>query len=168
MRTLMLMRHASALDADADRERPLTRRGRDEASRIGVWLASGDYTPELILSSDALRAQATAEAVGSAFENAPPLIVAPDLYLASPARMLDHVSRIEDACSAALLVVHNPGASELAAWLQGGAEAAALERAERGFVPAALAVFRIERRRWAEVIRGCGRLVAFAEPSLVP
>jgi phosphohistidine phosphatase len=62
-----LLRHADAGDPDAwkgpDAERPLTAKGRSQADRLGSFLASVSFKPDMVVSSPRLRAAQTAEIV---------------------------------------------------------------------------------------------------------
>jgi phosphohistidine phosphatase len=65
-RELLILRHAkSAWDTDAatDFERPLARRGRKAAPRVGRWLNEQGLIPDYIVSSPAERARQTVIAV---------------------------------------------------------------------------------------------------------
>jgi phosphohistidine phosphatase SixA len=62
-----LLRHADAGDPEAwkgpDAERPLTAKGRSQADRLGTFLASVSFKPDMIVSSPRIRAAQTAEGV---------------------------------------------------------------------------------------------------------
>ena len=64
---LYLLRHADAGDPETwtgdDDERPLTRKGRRQAKRLGTFLAEMDFKPGLVVSSPKVRARETAELV---------------------------------------------------------------------------------------------------------
>ena len=62
MRRLMLLRHAKTERAEPgqrDRDRKLTKRGRDDAAVIGAYMARHGLSPDLALVSPAKRAQET-------------------------------------------------------------------------------------------------------------
>lgn len=64
-RELWLLRHAKSdwhVDAD-DFDRPLNKRGKRAARRMGAWMKLQQLRPDFIVSSPALRAVATAEIV---------------------------------------------------------------------------------------------------------
>ena len=64
MKTLFLVRHAKSSKDDptlTDKERPLNDRGRRDAPKMGERLAKRDVEPDLIVSSPAVRALATAQ-----------------------------------------------------------------------------------------------------------
>jgi phosphohistidine phosphatase len=114
MKTLLIMRHAkSSWDnpAQEDHERPLNKRGRRDAPRMGCWLREQSLEPELIVVSSARRAQQTAELLapecGSAVIQTEPL-----LYHASQHAWEQVVRALPDSASRILCVGHNPGIEE--------------------------------------------------------
>ena len=83
MKTLLLMRHAKSSwdDPDvADHDRPLNKRGKKDAPRMGQWLAEQGLTPEVIVTSTAKRARKTAELVAESCGCQREPIVLPELY----------------------------------------------------------------------------------------
>ena len=62
-----LLRHADAGDPDAwkgnDADRPLSPKGHSQADRLGTYLASVSFKPDMIVSSPKVRAAQTAEIV---------------------------------------------------------------------------------------------------------
>ncbi len=66
MKTLLILRHAKSSWKDdnlPDRERPLNKRGQEDAPKMGALLRKHDLLPDLVLSSPAQRARSTAELV---------------------------------------------------------------------------------------------------------
>lgn len=114
-----------------------------------------------------MRAVSTAQGVVSALEPPPPVELDPALYLASRDQILDCIRSLDDACESLLLVVHNPGAAELASWLLGSATPDAEQRVGAGFEPGAVAVFTLDRPHWTEIVAQAGTLVNFATPSQI-
>ena len=69
MKTLLVLRHAKSSWKNAtlaDYERPLNKRGKRDAPRMGELIKQEGIVPDLIISSSAERALATAEAVARA------------------------------------------------------------------------------------------------------
>ena len=62
MATLLLLRHAEAArePGQSDHGRALTEGGRRDARAVGAWMAEHGLAPNLVLVSDATRAQETA------------------------------------------------------------------------------------------------------------
>ena len=115
MKILILLRHAKSdwdNGAATDHERPLNKRGRASAPRIGQYLAGAGYSPDQILLSDAARTVETWDRMAHHFPDAPPPTLHRDLYLAPPAAMLARASSATG--KTVLMVGHNPGIGELA------------------------------------------------------
>jgi phosphohistidine phosphatase len=122
VKTLFLLRHAKSSWKDEslpDFERPLNRRGKHAAERIGRYLKHEAIVPELVLSSPALRARETIERVAKAAKWTPEILFDQRIYEAGGLRLLDVVAQIENERKTALLVGHNPGIEELLMLLTG-------------------------------------------------
>lgn len=121
IRTLLILRHAKS-DRDGapadDFARPLARRGRRDAPRMGRWLQERGLTPDLVLSSPAQRARETTEAV-TALLGVPAAHIHYDdrLYLAAPDTLLAVIAGCPARAGTLLLVGHNPGLEELLEYL---------------------------------------------------
>jgi len=122
MKTLLVLRHAKsswnepALD---DHERPLNKRGRRDAPRMGELLREHGLIPDVVISSDAVRARLTAEAVAGAAGYAGAIVLDPRLYLAGPADILSLLQRVRGKAETVMIVGHNPGLEELVEQLTG-------------------------------------------------
>lgn len=72
---LYLLRHADAGDSEAwsgpDEERPLTRKGRQQATGMGAFLNGIGFRPSAIVTSPKVRAAETAEIVGRRLRRKP-------------------------------------------------------------------------------------------------
>jgi phosphohistidine phosphatase SixA len=120
-RRLILMRHAkSAWDTDApsDHARPLNKRGRRDAPRIGRRLAELGWVPELALSSDAVRTRETWQRMSEPLAGAR-IQFLPKLYGAGVATARAEIARVADDVVSMLLLGHNPGWEELLEYLTG-------------------------------------------------
>ena len=125
MKTLLLLRHAKSSwkQADvADHDRPLNKRGKQDAPRMGKLLRQKKLTPEVIVSSTAARARCTADAVADACTFDGVVQLDRRLYLAAPAEILDVLRQGGGAANRVLLVAHNPGLAELLVRLTGKTE----------------------------------------------
>ena len=164
MPRLMLLRHGKAASPEAgeDFERPLTRRGREAAARMGTYLTDEGLTPDLVLVSTARRARETfhlARAALAEVASRPE----PTIYEASADQLLALARGTEAGIGSLLLVGHNPGFETLALLLSGSGEGDALDRLERKFPTAALAVIEADGG-WDALQRGRGRLTRFVTP----
>jgi len=116
MKTLLLLRHAKSSWKDSeqdDHDRPLNKRGKRDAPRMGQLLRGEGLLPELIVSSSARRARKTAEHVihHSGYRGETRFTV--ELYHASRPQLLALVGALPDSASRILLIGHNPGLEEL-------------------------------------------------------
>lgn len=136
MKTLFLMRHAKSSWKDErlpDHDRPLNKRGKKDAPRMGQLLVEQKIQPDRWLSSTALRARTTAELVAETVDFAGEIELRSDLYHAAPADYLAVLQEVADTADSVLIVGHNPGLEELLELLTGAAKAfptAALARIE--------------------------------------
>ncbi len=171
MKTLWLLRHAKASAGGAglaDRDRPLTARGRDAAERIGRHLAERGARPDLVLCSPSVRTRETLELVAKRLGIELSVDFDDELYLASDRDLQARIQQVPDDAASVLLVGHNPGVAELVLRLAERGDPGALAELRRKFPTGALAEFRIHSQRWRQFARGC-ELVAFATPKqLVP
>lgn len=115
MKTLLLLRHAKSSwkteDLD-DHDRPLNKRGRRDAPKMGELLAEKRLLPDLIVSSTACRGrQTTEEIIASSGYRGETRLVA-DLYHADRAGLVRLVAALPDHCQRVLLVGHNPALEE--------------------------------------------------------
>jgi phosphohistidine phosphatase len=163
MKTLLLLRHAKSSWNDSsldDHDRPLNERGRRDAPRMGMFVREHRLTPDVIITSDAVRARLTAEAVAEKAGYAGEILMDPRLYLASPADILHVLRTVPGAKAATVMIVgHNPGLEELLARMTGEPE---------GMPTAALAQITLPIDQWRDLddsIRGT--LVARYKPKSV-
>jgi phosphohistidine phosphatase len=160
MKELLILRHAKSswkhpeLD---DHDRPLNKRGKADAPRMGKLIVKEGMVPERILSSTAKRARSTATFVAEAcgYPGAP--LLTPRLYLAGPVEYRDLLSELEDGIGSAMVVGHNPGIEELVEELTGAAER---------MPTAALARIALELDRWVGIVGPVrGRLLGLWRPK---
>lgn len=118
MKTLFLVRHAkSSWDDTAlpDRDRPLADRGRRDVAKMGKRLAERNVKLDMIMSSPATRALATAEVIAKMLDYRRKDIVVNDrLYACEVDDLLDVIQELGDKLKCVMLVGHNPELAELA------------------------------------------------------
>ena len=160
---LILMRHAKSdwdIPADGDFARPLNKRGREAATKIGKWLALHGYLPDLVLCSSAERTQETYGRVADEIGGNPQVEYLKALYLAAPESMLQEVAEVMDV-ETVMLVAHNPGSAILANAL---AEAAPAHPRFDDYPAAATTIFEFDVRDWENIRPGMGQVVDFIVP----
>ena len=74
---------------------------------------------DVVISSDAVRARLTAEAVVEAARYAGEILLDRRLYMASPADILSLLRTVGEKADTVMIVGHNPGLEELVAQLTG-------------------------------------------------
>lgn len=159
MKTLYILRHAKSSWTDAnlsDFERPLNERGIKTAPFMGELMTKKNFQPELILSSPAQRARQTALLVKKAGRMKAEIRYDERIYEASPLRLMEVVSEIENHINSVLLVGHNPGFEGLVKFLTG--------KSER-MTTTALAVVDLEIDHWKSVHPECCALRILIHPK---
>lgn len=118
MKVLYLIRHAKSDWDDPfqdDFDRPLNRRGRSDAPRMGHRLREQHIRPDLLLSSPAERALSTcmiiAENIGYTAKD---IRTDERLYLASDDVLFDVIRGLNDTHKEVMIFSHNPGLTEVA------------------------------------------------------
>ncbi|CAN5661497.1 histidine phosphatase family protein [soil metagenome] len=157
MKTLLLLRHAKSSWKDPslpDFERPLNERGRKAAELLGKLIAKQDITIDLVISSPAVRARQTIDLLLRAARRSPELRFDQRVYEASPTRLLEVLSQIEDDRKSVLLVGHNPGMEELLALLVG---------VEQHMPTASMAKVLLTSKKWERILTEKGVLDSFVK-----
>ena len=116
MKTLLLLRHAKSSwkeDGLRDFDRPLNGRGKKAAETMGRFIRKKKVAPDLVLSSPAVRARETIEAIMKIAELPSELRFDDRIYDAGVMRLLEVISQIDDDRNTVLMVGHNPGMEEL-------------------------------------------------------
>ena len=161
-RILYLLRHAKSSwkdDSLADFDRPLKKRGRDAAERMGKRLASEKLEDAVLICSPAARTRETAQLVLKHSRLRMDQRFDERIYEASLRDLLQVVSEIPDEKQTVMLIGHNPGFEELVAFLTGEA---------RPMPTCALAKIRVEVESWKAVREGEGSLKLFLTPKGLP
>ena len=162
MKTLHLLRHAkSSWDHPhlLDSERPLNKRGKRDAPRMGEALRER-VEPMGVCTSPARRAQLTLGGVCDAW---PELArcehsTVEALYTFSAADVLDWIREQDDALPALFLVGHNPAFTDVVNLLDTSAELDNLPTA--GYARLALDI-----GSWADLAPACGQLEQLLFPK---
>ncbi len=122
MKTLLILRHAKSSwkqEGLTDHDRPLNKRGKRDAPRMGKWLRESNLAPDLIISSTAKRARKTASKVAKKCEYQGVIELTGELYLAPPQNYLRVLRNVPDDYGRVMVVGHNPGLEELLSVLTG-------------------------------------------------
>jgi phosphohistidine phosphatase len=168
-RHLLLLRHAKS-DWDTgvaeDFERPLARRGKKDARRMGQWMHREGLTPDYVISSPAVRAKETGYRVCKQL-GIPEKDIHFDrrLYEADVTTLLAVLAECPRGRNNVMLVGHNPGLAELLAWLWG--EKIAMPEDGNLLPTATLARLRMPKD-WTRLEYACGRMIFLTRPRSLP
>ena len=164
-RRLILLRHAKSDWPDVpDLDRPLAKRGRRDAPRVGRWLHEHRYQPDVVVVSTARRTQQTWDLVAPELGGSPAVRFEPRAYAASALTLLYLAQELPSRYRTALFIAHNPGLSDLAASL--AAPATTTDNGPRPAISlptAAVAVFEFPGD-WPSLTPGQGRLIDHVIP----
>ena len=147
-----MLRHAKSdwPEGVPDHDRPLAKRGRRDAPKVGRWLIRHGYLPDVVVCSTAQRTRETWDLVGANLNSAKPDVTFdPRAYGASAQTLLYLARELPERCRTALLIAHNPGVSEFVGV---------------SFPTAAVAVLEFDGA-WPDLAAGQARLKAFVAPA---
>ncbi|CCQ72150.1 NUDIX domain-containing protein [Magnetospira sp. QH-2] len=160
-RELLILRHGKAQPGRGakDRDRELKDKGKRDIQRIGVWLQENERLPDAILASPAERAWSTAQkslkAGGAGTEG---LSKEERLYDASLKDLKSLLAKASNGTERLMLVGHNPGLKQLAAYLTGSGELLSKGMLLRIGLP----------DDWGKLKKGCGQLLDRVDPGDLP
>ena len=159
MKTLLLMRHGKSswdnIDL-SDHERPLKKRGKRDARRMGDVIISEDLIPDIVLSSTANRAKSTAYLVSESFDLESDIQLHPSLYHGSLSDYFDLISSLDDFVKIVMIIGHNPDLEEILL---------ELTDINESLPTSALAQIEFDIDHWSELNNGIqGTLVGFWYP----
>lgn len=160
MMRLSLLRHAQADDPvsnQPDWDRPLTKRGQLDAKEMARRMKVAKHTPDLILSSPAIRARQTAEAFAKCFSGAQVQFVE-TLYLADTKQLLAAIRDHGGNAMHLLVVAHNPGITEFADQLS-------QERSIEAMPTGAIVTAEFDVQTWQELVFATGINVELDYPQ---
>ena len=160
-RELLILRHAkSAWDTDApsDYERPLAKRGRKAAPRVGRFLNQQGLIPDFVISSPAIRARQTVIAVcGEMDLDADRITWDERIYGAWTSTLLEVLRQSPEQARRVMIAGHNPGLEMLLPELCDEQ----VRIADDGKLMPTAAVAQLEiTSPWSDLNRGSGRLLS--------
>jgi phosphohistidine phosphatase len=161
MKTLLINRHAKSSWKNNnlnDFDRPLTQRGHAAAEFMARQLKEKGETFDLMLTSPANRAYATAQYFAKAFDYDHELIEeAHSIYMADHGTLLSIIDNMPDDFDKVILFGHNPGLTNLANVLTGET---------LGNIPTCgLVKINFDVDTWEKVTPGSGTLDFFDYPK---
>ncbi|MEA3502133.1 MAG: histidine phosphatase family protein [Actinomycetota bacterium] len=160
MLRLMLFRHGKSdwnTTTRGDRDRPLSPRGERAAATMGLVLRKMGEVPDLVVSSPAVRAEATAALARISGGWDSRLEISDELYGAGPETALGVAARCGGDAERLMLVGHEPTWSLLAERITGG---------HITVKTATVLAFDLNAASWATVERVGGSLAFALHPRL--
>lgn len=154
----MVMRHGKSdwsTGAPDDHSRPLARRGIVSAERMGEVVRDLGLVPNLVISSTAVRARATAELARITGGWDSRLLLDDDLYGASVEATLRVIGQHAPQCTRIMIVGHEPTWSMLVRHLTG---------ARVAMRTATIADIELEIPDWSSIGASTGTLVTLLQP----
>ena len=125
MKTLLIMRHAKSswnYPERSDYERPLNKRGKRDAPRMGEHLHRTGLIPDRMLTSSAKRARKTASRVAKSCGYSGKVKKLDSLYDTVPGVYFDTLQALSDKHQIVMVVGHNPTVEQLVYILTGHRE----------------------------------------------
>ncbi|CRI64940.1 putative phosphohistidine phosphatase, SixA [Thiocapsa sp. KS1] len=164
-RELLILRHAKSdwdSVASSDFERPLTKRGKSDAPKVGAWLYREGLVPDLVVSSPAERAKQTAAKVCKCLDiKKRQILWDTDIYEAEVPKLLSVLGRCSPDAAIVLLIGHNPGLEQLLMHLVGED----LEIPDDGKLLPTATVARLEMPDdWSALPCGSAQLISITRP----
>ena len=161
MKTLYLLRHAKSswdnpeLD---DFERPLNKRGHHDAPLIGNLLEKLNISPDLIISSPAIRASMTARIIADAIKYPLDRIrYDENIYEAGELDLLEVIYAVGDTVDKLMLVGHNPSFTYLSHYLA--------KHHVQNIPTCGLFAAELNITSWTKVKKNCGKLSLYEYPK---
>jgi phosphohistidine phosphatase len=161
---LYIMRHAKSDwsgPGTSDFDRPINKRGRKNAKRIGQWMTEHKRTPQRVISSPANRAKQTIELVIEQISEIKPENIRYEkaLYLADPDTLLEQIQLYKNDVNSLMLVAHNPGLEQLVHFLSSESE-----KEYNSMTTANLVIFEYADNQF-DPFRDKGALIEFIKPK---
>jgi len=122
MKKLYIIRHAKSSWKDlslSDFDRPLNKRGTNDAPLMGKMLKRKKILPDLIISSPAKRAKTTAKVIAKEINYTESIVYDSDIYEAGMSTLRNIIASIDDKNKSLFLFGHNPGLGMLVDCLVG-------------------------------------------------
>jgi len=162
-KTLYLMRHAQSVEKQAgqsDLDRELTPVGEKETFRMGAYLHREKINPDVIYTSSAVRAHATAKLLSDVIRfDVERIIPDEELAQASVRTFLEFITQLDDAYTSVMCIGHNPVISYVAEYLTG---------AEIGTLPTAgLVAMKLRVDSWQKADKACADVIFTTSPAAI-
>jgi phosphohistidine phosphatase len=158
-KTLLILRHGKAESAErvdkTDFERTLTARGESNSRAIGIYVAEKGLTPDLIVTSMAARALATARNIAAQCGDVA-LEENDTVYGAYSNDLLSIILELDESLSTVMIVGHNPTLENIVDELT--------DSYDTVMKTCSLAILKTTKKSWSEIQIGDFKLIALQNP----
>lgn len=160
MKIVLFARHAESDWPEfggADFERTLNSKGELDAAEMAKRLQKSTYLVQCIISSDALRAIATAQTYQKLLTSDQPVQANHSLYLASHNDIASVVENLDDDKSCVMIVGHNPGMTDVVESF--------IHQSFQAMPACSVVAVGFDVTCWNEILPGSGQLLDFEYPG---
>ena len=161
MKQLAILRHAKSdwgNPGQTDFERPLNKRGRKAAKKVGRVLREQGLTFDAIVSSPATRAKETVERFAIGYESLPRLHFEPAIYLSSTGTLIGIINGLPEDAETVMIVGHNPGFHDIVLRMTKENGNGLREKVGANYPTGAFALIDFAVERWADVEPASGEI----------
>lgn len=165
-KTLYVIRHATAEDGGnspmfRDFDRDLTSTGIIESARMGKFLASKGIKFDLIVSSAAERAKATAKILAEQLHyDTDAIVIDEAIYGGGPRSYLSAVNQLDESVNAVAIFGHNPDVTFFSEYLTRADIGGSMDKA-------GIVVLEFEGIKWAEVSSKTAQFLGYYSPQSI-
>jgi len=156
---LYIIRHAKSSWNDmslSDFDRPLNKRGKANAPLMGTRLKNKGVIPDIIISSPARRAMATAKIIAKKVKYTNEIILNKDIYELDSDRLHKILTKLDDENTIAFLFGHNPDLNMLAEYYVDF---------DDNIVTCGVVEIEFDCKRWKDISPKNGKLISFDYPK---
>jgi len=161
MKQLAILRHAKSDWGNpglTDFDRPLNKRGRKAAKKIGRVLKERGLAFGQIVTSPAQRAKETVERFLIGYEQDLDVRFEPTIYLASTGTLLGLVNGLPDDAGTVMIVGHNPGFHDIVLRLTRENDDGLRDKVGANFPTGAFALIDFPADKWVDVEPASGEI----------
>jgi len=161
MKQLAIFRHAKSdwgNPGQTDFERPLNKRGRKAAKKVGRVLREQGFACDQIVCSPATRAKETVERFEKGYESLPALSFEPRLYMCSTGTLIEVINALPDEAQTVMIVGHNPGFHDIVLRMTKSDGNGYREKVGANYPTGAFALIHFPVECWADVDPSSGEI----------
>ena len=161
MKQLAIFRHAKSDWGNpglTDFDRPLNKRGRKAAKKVGRELLGRGLTFDQIVSSPATRAQQTVERFSEGYGAVPQVRFEPTLYMCSTGTLIGIINALPDDAQRVMIVGHNPSFHDIVLRMTKSDVNGMRDKVGANYPTGAFALIDFPVERWAEVEPASGEI----------